>query len=37
MDSAEALRLSWIANEMPSNLLNKDVALIWEAGGFRKR
>ena len=37
MDSADALRLSWIANEMPRNLLNKNVALIWEAGGFRNR
>lgn len=37
MDSADALRLSWIANETPRNLCNKNVALIWNAGGFRNR
>ena len=37
MDSADALRLSWIANKMPRNLCNRNVALIWDAGGFRNR
>jgi ornithine carbamoyltransferase len=37
MDSADELRLSWIANKMPNKLANKNIALVWDAGGFRNR
>ncbi len=37
MRLADDLRLSWIANKMPANLTGKNIALIWDAGGFRNR
>lgn len=37
MDSADRLREQWGAGRMPQNLANKNIALIWDAGGFRNR
>jgi len=37
MDLADSLRTSWITNSMPQNLKGKNIALIWDAGGFRNR
>ena len=37
LDLSDKLRKLWIANRMPQNLRNKNVALVWDAGGFRNR
>ncbi len=37
LDLADHLRDLWTSKKMPQNLKGKNVALIWEAGGFRNR
>jgi ornithine carbamoyltransferase len=37
MDRADALREAWAEAKMPRCLENKNVALVWDAGGFRNR
>jgi ornithine carbamoyltransferase len=37
LDSAAALRTSWAGGGMPPALAGRNVALVWDAGGFRNR
>jgi ornithine carbamoyltransferase len=37
MDAAEALRAAWRQGQMPRTLRGRNVALVWDAGGFRNR
>jgi ornithine carbamoyltransferase len=37
MDSADSLRDLWHAGRMPQHLHARNVALVWDAGGFRNR
>jgi ornithine carbamoyltransferase len=37
MDMADELRVAWKKGEMPHGLRGKNVALVWDAGGFRNR
>jgi len=37
MDAADDLRQSWISRRMPQAIAGKNVALLWDAGGFRNR
>jgi ornithine carbamoyltransferase len=37
MDLADSLRTAWVENRMPQNLQNKNIALLWDAEGFRNR
>ena len=34
MDAADRLRQLWSTGSMPQTLRNKNVALVWDAGGF---
>jgi len=35
LDLSDRLKRLWSSNRMPQNLKNKNVALVWDAGGFR--
>lgn len=37
MDRADALRKAWTVGKMPKGLENRNIALVWDAGGFRNR
>jgi ornithine carbamoyltransferase len=37
LDLSDKLRELWAANRKPQNLRSKNVALVWDAGGFRNR
>ena len=37
LDSADEMREAWTARRMPADLAGRNIALIWDAAGFRNR